>query len=254
VTLNGEVTALVRDGREVARISHRPGLLDDPGLVEEVAAAARLALENERLRAEVGAQLEDLRASRVRVIATGDAERRRLERDLHDGAQQKLVGLALSLRLARPELGSDPDPALLARIDGAESELRTALAELRELAHGIFPALLADEGLAAALEALTEEAPVPVEITRVPDERFGASIEAAAYFVVSEMVRRGTGSGLRIDAARRDGRLVVEIEGDGGPAELTELEDRVGALDGSLEIVRRPGGRVTVKAEIPCES
>jgi signal transduction histidine kinase len=130
--LDGEVTPLVRGGENVALLSHRPGLLDDPGLAYEVAAAARLALENERLQAELRAQLEHLRTSRARVVAQGDAERRRLERDLHDGAQQRLVGLSLELGLARSRLGSQPDSALLARIDEAESELETAQIALFE--------------------------------------------------------------------------------------------------------------------------
>jgi signal transduction histidine kinase len=254
LALEGQVTPLVRAGREVAFLSHRPGLLDDPGLAEQVAAAARLALENERLQAEAAAQLEDQRRSRARVIATGDAERRRLERDLHDGAQQRLVGLALSLRLARLGVGPEPDPSLLARIDDAEGELRIALAELRELAHGIFPAVLADHGLAAALEALAEEAPIPIEITRLPDDRFEAPVEAAGYFVVSEALRRGAASALTVGAARLDSRLVIEVACDGAPEDLVDLEDRVGALDGSLEVVHRPGGRVSIRAEIPCGS
>jgi signal transduction histidine kinase len=253
-TLGSDVTALVRDGREVALLSHRSGLLDDPGLAEEVAAAARLVLENERLRAQAGAQLEDLRASRARVIAAGDAERRRLERDLHDGAQQRLVGLSLSLRLARSGLGTEPDPSLVLRIEEADGELRTALAELREVAHGIFPAVLADEGLGAALEAFAEDGAIPIELTELPDGRFDASVEAAAYFVVSETHRGAAPSRLRIGAARNGARLVVEVEADCAPADLTEVEDRVGALDGTIALVREPGGGVTVRAEIPCES
>jgi signal transduction histidine kinase len=254
LVLEGEVTPLIRGGRKVAFLAHRPGLLDDPGLAEQVAAAARLALENERLQAEASAQLEDLRSSRARVVATGDAERRRLERDLHDGAQQRLIGLALSLRLARMRLGPEPDPSLLARIDEAERQLRTALAELRELAHGIFPAVLADEGLAAALEALAEEAPIPIEITGLPGGRFEPPVEAAGYFLVSEALRRGAASALTVGAARQGSRLVIEIAGDDAPQQLTELEDRLGALDGSLEVVHGPGGRVRIRAEIPCGS
>ena len=252
LALEGEVTPLVRQGQEIALLSHRRGLLDDPGLVDEVAAAARLALENERLQAEARAQLEDLRASRARVIATGDAERRRLERDLHDGAQQRLVGLSLSLRLARSRLGSDPDPALLARIEEADAELRAALAELRELAHGIFPAVLADEGLAAALEALAEEA--PIELTALLAERLDAPVEAAGYFVVAEALRRGAAGAVKVGASQRDGLLVIQVEGDRLPDEIVDLEDRVGALDGTVEVVRDAGGRVTICAEIPCES
>ena len=149
-------TPLVREGRPVALILHRADLLDNPELIEEVASAARLALENERLQAEARAQLEDLRSSRARIIEAGDAERRRLERDLHDGAQQRLVGLSLALRLVRGGLGADHE--LVARIDEAGAELGKAVVELRELAHGIHPAVLSDEGLAAAVEALAEEA------------------------------------------------------------------------------------------------
>jgi signal transduction histidine kinase len=253
VALGGDVTALVREGRDVARLSHRPGLLDDPGLVEEVTTAARLGLENERLRAEAGAQLEDLRASRARVIAAGDAERRRLERDLHDGAQQKLVGLALSLRLAQSGLGPEPDESSVANIGAAQAELDAAIAELRELAQGIFPAVLADEGLAAAVEALIEGAPIPVEVKRLPEGRFDPAVETAAYFVVSETLRRSGASRLEVAGGRADGRLVVEIAGDRGLEDLVELQDRVGALDGTLDVVRDPVGVVRVVAEIPCE-
>ena len=250
--MEGETTALVRDGEEVALLAHRAGLFDDPGLGEEVAAAARLALANERLRAEAGAQLKDLRASRARVIAAGDTERRRLERDLHDGAQQRLVGLSLSLRLARSGLG--PEPSLVERLDQAEQELRSALAELRDVAHGIFPAVLADEGLAAALEAFAEEAAIPVELSDLPERRFETAVETAAYFVVSETARSADPSRLRITATAPAGRLELEVEGDGDLDELVEVEDRVGALDGTVVLSREPGGRFTVRAEIPCES
>jgi signal transduction histidine kinase len=255
VELEGEVTPIVHAGREVALLAHRPGLLDDPALVEEVAAAARLALENERLQTETRAQLEDLRASRSRIVETGDAERLRLERDLHDGAQQRLVGLLLALRLARSRMGrSSPDPALPARIDEAEAELHTALGELRELAHGIFPAALAEEGLAAAVEALAEEAQVSLAITALPEDRLDRSVEAAAYFVVSEMVRQSAKSALVVCAERRNGRLLVEVTADAEPEPLVDLEDRVGAVDGTVEVMRRRSGQVTIRAEIPCES
>jgi signal transduction histidine kinase len=238
----------------VALLAHRPGLLADPALAEQVAAAARLALENERLQAEAQAQLESLRASRRRIVQAGDAERRRLERDLHDGAQQRLVTLSLALRLARTRLGTDLDPARAQRLNEADAELRGALADLRELAQGIFPAMLAEEGLLAAVEALAEEVPIPFEITALPQERFDPSVEAAAYFVVSEAARGSTGSPLKVFAARRGGRLVVEVEGDGTPDKITDLEDRVGTLDGSVALTRAPDGRAMIKAEIPCES
>jgi signal transduction histidine kinase len=253
VELTGEVTPIVRGGQQVALLSHRPGLLAEPALAEEVAATARLALDNERLQAEAWSQLEDLRASRARIVQAGDAARRRLVRDLHDGAQQRLVTLSLALRLARTRLGSGLDPALAGRINEAEDELRAALADLRELAQGIFPVILAEEGLSAAVEALAEAVPVPLEIIALPDERLSSSIEAAAYFVVSEAVRRGAASALKVSAARRDSRLVVEVEGDSVPAEIIDLEDRVGALDGSVAVVNGPDGRAILQAEIPCE-
>src|SRR5262245_14584152 len=220
VELTGEVTPVVRGGQRVALLSHQPGLLAEPALAEEVAAAARLALENERLQAEAWSQLEDMRASRARIIQSGDAERRRLVRDLHDGAQQRLVTLSLALRLARTRLGSGADPALAERIDEAEGELRGALADLRELAQGIFPVILAEEGLSAAVEALAEAGPAPMEITALPGERLGSPAEAAAYFVVSEAVRQAAASTLKVSAARHDSRLVVEVEGDNMPAEI----------------------------------
>jgi signal transduction histidine kinase len=254
VELAGEVTPIVHAGREVAQLAHRPGLLDDPALVEEVAAAARLALENERLQAETRAQLEDLRASRSRIVETGDTERRRLERDLHDGAQQRLVGLLLELRLARSRMGSGPDLALPARINEAEAELLAALGELRELAHGIFPAALEEEGLVAAVEALAEEAQISLAITALPEERLDRSVEAAAYFVVSETVRQTAASALAVSAERRNGRLIIDVKGDAEPQPIVDLEDRVGALDGTVEVVRGRNGHVTIRAEIPCES
>jgi signal transduction histidine kinase len=251
LALGGQVTPLVREGETVALLSHRPGLLDDPALAEEVVAAARLALENERLQAEVQAQLEQLRRSRARVIATGDAERRRLERDLHDGAQQRLVGLSLQLGLMRSRLGPQPDAATVEQIDEAEAELGAALAGLREVGHGLFPALLAEEGLAVALEALTEEAPVEIEIGALP-QRLDGSVEAAAYFVVSEALKRSRSIPERLAARTEGDLLVVEVEADIADSEIVGLGDRVGAAGGTLEVVREADGRARIRMEIPC--
>jgi signal transduction histidine kinase len=238
-------TPLVREDRPVAFVIHRADLLDNPELVEEVASAARLALENERLQAEARAQLEDLRSSRARIIEAGDAERRRLERDLHDGAQQRLVGLSLALRLLRSQLGADHE--LVARLDEVEAELVLAVAELRELAHGIHPAVLSDEGLAAAVEALAEDA--PIRIAGLPQQRFPVAVETAAYLVVAEAARAGAA---RVSAERHDGALVVDVEAEEKPEALVDLEDRVGALDGRLTVERTAGGGVRIRAEIPC--
>jgi signal transduction histidine kinase len=243
-------TSLVQGGRPVAVLAHRPGLLDDPSLVEEIAATARVALDNERLQAQVRAQLEDLRASRARIVERGDAERRRLERDLHDGAQQRLVSLALSLRLARLEADAEADVTAL---EEAEAEVRQALEELRGLARGLYPAALTEEGLAAALEALAEQAASPLVLRRLPQERLEPSVEAAAYFVVAETLQRSRPRRAAVDAVHADGRLVVEVETDKQPPqELTDLEDRVGALDGRLFVEHGLSGATRIRAELPC--
>jgi signal transduction histidine kinase len=240
-------TVLLGEGR-AAVLGHRPGLLDDRGIVEEIAGAARLALENELLRAEVRARLEDLRASRARIVAAEDAERRELERDLHDGAQQRLVSLLLSLRLLRSRAASNHDADELARLDRAAAELQTAIGQLRLLAHGIYPAVLTDEGLGAAIEALAESARLPMEMTGLVDERLDPEIESAAYFVVSEIVKRTTGATLSVGARRADGLLVIDVESDGeAPGQLLDLQDRVGALDGRLVIDDQ-----SIRVEIPC--
>jgi signal transduction histidine kinase len=242
-----ERTNLVRDGRTVAVLAHAPGLLADEQLVEEVTAAARLALDNERLQAEVRARLEELRASRARIVEAGDAERKRLEHDLHDGAQQRLVGLSLSLRLLRSQL---PESESLER---AEEELRRATAELRDLAHGIFPAVLAEEGFAAAVDALAEDATVPLRIGELPGERFAAPVESAAYTIVAEAALAATGA-LEVRTERFDGLLVVDVEAerlDG--LDVVGLQDRVGALDGRLDFTET-NGSARIHVELPCGS
>jgi signal transduction histidine kinase len=236
-------TRLATGGRVVAALAHRPGLLDDPALVDQVAAVARLGLEHERLQAELRAQLAELRASRARVVATGDAERRRLERDLHDGAQQRLVTLALSVALARRTAAADAAPGLVA----AEAHLQAALERLRAVARGISPAILEHEGLAAAVEALAEEEP-RLRLGELPAQRLAVPVESAAYHVVAEILRRAPQTPIAASARVDDGRLVLELE----PAPddpLVDLEDRVGALDGRL--IARAGG---LRVELPCGS
>ena len=243
-----EHTSLMQDGRPVAVIAHRRGVLEDEQLVEEVTAAARLALENERLQAEVRARLEDLRASRARIVAAGDLERRRLERDLHDGAQQRLVALALSLRLARMRA---PGADELAR---AEQELSLAIEELRELARGIYPTVLEDDGLNAAVHALAEEARVPLRIHDLPEGRFDEALETAAFTVVAETVRAATGS-VAVSGREAHGRLELELEAAGvNGLDAVALEDRLGALDGRLQVAQAAGGATTIRVELPCGS
>jgi signal transduction histidine kinase len=216
--------------------------------VSEIAAAARLAIDHERLGALRRSHLERLRASRARIVATADAERRRLERDLHDGAQQHLVTLGLSLRLARNRIASD-DPSLDAELAEAEGDVRSAVVELRELAHGLFPMVLAEEGLAAALDVLSEQHPRLLLGSKIAVERLPAPIESAAYFVVAESLRQ-TGGDVVVEARRQNGRLCLDIDSDTPfTGTSTEVEDRVGALGGTLAADRQ-----TLRAELPCAS
>jgi signal transduction histidine kinase len=246
-------TPILRDGRPVAIVVHDAALLEGPALEREIGSAARLAVENERLQAEVLAQLDDLRASRARIVETGDAERRRLERDLHDGAQQRLLALSYDLRLARAaaEAAGDREHATLLASGGDEAQ--AALGELRELAHGIYPAILAEAGLAPALATLVDEAPLPVELDEVPPERYSAPVETAAYLTVTEAIADAVGreaTFVSVDVVREDAELVVQVRDDGaaGTSTLLHIADRVGALGGSLEV-----GPHSLRAEIPCE-
>ena len=243
-----QVTHVLAGGREISAVVHRPGLLDDPALAAELAGAARLALEHERWGAIRRAHLERLRASRGRIVATADAERRSLERDLHDGAQQRLATLAVAIRLARRQLAAE-DPRIDAELGAAEEGLREALAELRELAHGLIPAVLAHEGLKPAVEALADRSPRLV-VGDLPPERFPVPVESAAYFVVAESLRRAGAGDVAVSARRRDGRLLVRLVAAAGIAGPTiDLEDRVGAVGGTLATTAHD-----LLAELPCES
>ena len=243
------VTELVRDGRVVAALVHRRGLLDDTRLVRELGRSARLALEHDRLHARLRAQLERLRASRSEIVAAGDAERRRLERDLHDGAQQTLAGLAIALGLASADA---TDRRRAERLHQAQDAVRAALADVRALAHAISPAALTDGGLAAALDVLAEWAP-QLEITRVPAERFDPAVESAAYFAVASLVRAVSGR-IVVGAARDGGTVILEVHTAQPPGPLVDLEDRVGALDGRLVVEQLPEGGTVVRVALPCGS
>ena len=256
------VTRLERDGSPIAAIVHDPALLDDPGLVASVASAMRLAVENERLQSEVERQLGEVRASRARIVEAGDAERKRLERDLHDGAQQRLVSLTLALRVVRTQLGDDADPAVRLGLEQASEDARLALAELRELARGIHPAILTEAGLGAAVESLADRSTMPVNVEGATGERFAPVVERTAYFVVSEALAnvdkhaRGTRASVRL--RRDDGFLTVEVRDDGvGGADVTlgsglrGLADRLAAVDGTLAIESPQGGGTRLLATIP---
>ena len=255
------VTEVRLEDRLVGAIVHDPALLEDPEVVQAVGAAAALALENQRLDAELGAKIDELRASRIRIIEATLAERRRLERDLHDGAQQRLVSLALQLRLAGERLRDD-DAGARELLQTADVELAAALGELRELASGIHPAVLSDRGLDAALATLATRAPLPVELDVRVGERPPEHVELAAYFVVAEaltnVAKYANASRATVRAARDDGHLVVEVADDGiggaDPARgtgLRGLADRVSALDGTLELRSRHGGGTVLRANIP---
>jgi signal transduction histidine kinase len=230
-----------------------------PGSEERTGEFTRLVslgIANEEAR-------EQLAASRARIVEAGDAERRRLERNLHDGAQQRLVSLSLSLRLAQAKIAADP-PAANELLAGASAELALALEELRELARGIHPAVLSERGLAPALASLADRAPFPVDLECMPDERLPASAEAAAFYVVSEalanVAKYAEASSVRVSVERLNGRAVVEVVDDGkGGADPTQgsglrgLVDRVEALDGRLAVESPVGAGTRVRAEIPLE-
>jgi hypothetical protein len=232
----------------VAVLRHREGLLDDPALVEEISRAARLALANERLRADAEARLALLQASRKRIVAAADEERQRLERDLHDGAQQRLVSLAVALRAARSADGRES-----ALLDEAQEEITSALDELRVIARGIYPAVLAEMGLAAAIEALAETAPLPLRVGPLPGERLDPVVDATAYFVVTETVHDPATSRVTISGRREADTLMLAVTTDAPIRDLTRLSDRVGAAGGTIR--RRPlTDDVVLEIEIPCES
>jgi signal transduction histidine kinase len=258
---SGRSTTYVAGERgTVAAIVHDESLAGDP-LLQPVSAAAALALENERLQAELRARLEDLRASRARLVQAADEARQRLERNLHDGAQQRLVALSLSLRLAQGKVVSDPVGAQQL-IAGAAAEVTSANEELRELARGLHPAILSDRGLGPALDALAARAAVPVELDVPTGERLPRPVEVAAYYVVAEalanVAKYAQATAAHVRVQRRDGAAVIEISDDGvGGADISAgsglrgLRDRVEALDGRLAIESPPGGGTRIRAEIP---
>jgi signal transduction histidine kinase len=255
-------TYLERDGKPLAVILHDPALAEDPGLVAAVAAAVRLAVDNERLAAEVRSQLVEVQASRARIVEASDAERRRIERNLHDGAQQRLVALSLALRRAQAQLPDDAGPELTATLDGASAQLKTALAELRELARGIHPVILTEAGLGPALETLALTSPVPATIRLdLPDE-VAPPVAAAAYYVAAEALANvakyadATRVVLVAEIEADAVRIEVHDDGRGGadPAAgsgLRGLADRVAALDGRLDVASPVGEGTTVVARIP---
>jgi len=254
------ITMIGGEGRPIAALVHQPAVLEDPGLREAVSSAAQLAAANARLQAEVLAQVVELRASRRRILEAGDEERRRLERRLREGAQQRLERLAEQLRRIRLSARSD---AAAERIGRTEAQLARALEELRRLAHGLHPRVLAEAGLAGALAALAEHAPVQVEVV-APAAKLPAEVEAVAYFVCSEalanIAKHASASRVSVSVTTGDARVRVEVADDGlGGADPTRgtglrgLADRVEAIGGTLHVESPSGWGTHLTAEIPLE-
>jgi signal transduction histidine kinase len=260
--LGGRAATLIdRDGAHVAALIHDPALKDEPELLDAVRAATGIALENGRLHAELRARLEELRGSRARIVEAAQNERQLLERNLHDGAQQRLVALSLELSLLEAELDGDADAR--GRLDQARREVAASLEELREIARGIHPAVVTGHGLDVALEQLAVRAAVPVSLSVDVGDRLPEQIEVAAYYLVSESLanvgKYAQASSATIDVSRTDGFISVEIVDDGvGGADpergsgLRGLADRVEALGGRLRVWSPAGGGTRVRAEIPC--
>lgn len=255
------VTPVTTGGKEIASLIHDPALLDDPGLVDSVQATAALVLENERLAAEVRSQLAEVRASRGRIVAAADDERRRIERNLHDGAQQRLVTLSVALGLE----ASRVDTATAQLLSRAQDEVEEAITELRELARGIHPTLLRDTGLQAAVESLARRSPLPVTVRCTMHDRSPEPLELAAYFVVSEALTNvvkhasATEAWILLERESELVRVAVIDDGKGGArvtpgSGLAGLNDRLEALDATLSIESESGRGTTVRAEFPCES
>jgi signal transduction histidine kinase len=256
------VTPIHRAGWQIAALVHDPALKDEPELLDAVAAAAAIALETSRLQVQLRASVDELRGSRVRIIEAGQKERQRLERDLHDGAQQRLVALSLGLGVLQGRLDGNAEAETL--LAEARSEIAVSLAELRDLARGLHPAVLTAHGLAVALESLVAHAPVPVRLTLGVDGRVAEPVEVAAYYVVCESLtnigKHARAAGATVNVVREGGHVVVEVADDGvggadaeGGSGLRGLADRVEALGGRLRVWSPRGGGTRVRAELPCE-
>jgi len=245
------VTRIERDGDEVAVLVHDAAVLDDPGLIEAVAVATRLAAANARLQAEVHTQVAELEASRRRLLEAGDAERRRLEERLSDGAARRLSLLARELADARTTAGAATTPV----IEQAEQQLARTASDLRELAAGLHPRDLVEQGLPAAIAALAKRSPVPVD-TAVGVGRLPEQVEATVFFVCSEalanVAKHARASRVSIEIEEVGRTVIVEVRDDGaGGAEPRSIADRVEAVGGTLDIESPAGGGTRLRAEIP---
>ena len=256
------VTIVRREDRPIAALLHDPALHEDEQLVESACAAAGLAMENERLQAELRARLDELSASRTRIVDAAQAERRRIERDLHDGSQQRLVSVAMTLGLVNSKLASDPVDAQTF-LREARTGLSEALEDLRELSSGIYPGILTERGLAPALDDLAARCRLPVELAVSLPDRLPDRVETAAYFFVSEALtnaaKHSPTSNVQVRVQQADGQVTIQVRDDGaGGANPTRgsglrgLRDRVEALGGSFTLTSPPGAGTVVEAAIPC--
>jgi signal transduction histidine kinase len=257
------VRLIERAGERVAALVHDPALRDEPELLDAVTAAAGIAIEKSQLNVELRARVEELRGSRARIVEAGQRERQRLERNLHDSAQHRLVALSLQLSLLEEQLAGDRDAA--AQLEHARREIDTSLEELREIARGIHPAVVSGHGLAVALEQLAARAPVPVHLSMQIEGRLPEEVEVAAYYLISESLanigKHARASAATVEVGPGNGHIWVEVVDDGVGGADTEagsgvrgLADRVEALGGRLRVWSPRGGGTRVRAEIPCAS
>jgi signal transduction histidine kinase len=256
-------THIERDGRMLGIVVHDRALVEDEALMDAVVASVRLVLDNQRLLSELGTRLEEVRASRGRIADAANVERRRIERNLHDGAQQQLVALSLLLSLAADGAASHEDERLIAQLDRARKLAADTLADVRSLAHGIHPAVLTEEGLGTAIDVLVRTSPVPVDVAGDFDERLPEATEAAIYYVVAEaltnVAKYADASRVDVRVARSPSGITVDVEDDGiggatltGGSGLQGLADRVEALGGSFEVRSPRGAGTRVRASLPC--
>ena len=258
----GRATTLIdRDGDQVAALVHDSWLEEERELLDAVGAAGAIALENSRLQAELRARIEELSRSRERVIEAQQKERRELERNLHDGAQQRLISISLELGQVATRIKDDPQAS--ARLEDAREELARSLEELRSIARGIHPAVVTGHGLVVALESLASRSPVPVDLNAKLDGRVEERVEVAAYYVVSEslanVAKHAQAGSATVNVVRSNGTLLVEVSDDGvggaapdGGSGLSGLADRVEALDGRFTVSSGSRGGTSVRARIPC--
>lgn len=255
-------TIVERDRLQIAALIHDPALGEDPELLRSVSAAAALALDNERLQAELRARLDELKASRARIVKAADLERSRMQRNLHDGTQQRLTSVAMAIALAESKLPSDPEAAMM-NLRQAKEALAAAVTELRDLSQGIHPGFLTERGLGPALQDLAYMAPLPVTVEADLNGRLPDQVEAGAYYVVAEglanVAKHAHASIAEVNLVRQGGRLIVRVRDDGvGGADpnrgtgIRGLTDRVQALGGRLRYESGPGQGTEIRVTIPC--